>query len=634
MKFLARPTYRGGDISTDEEISLLYYTRSEVDLQLADYSLLTHDHDDRYYTEGEITTLLAGYSSTSHDHDLVYSPLTHDHDDRYYTETEADARFGRLASANAWTEQNTFAGKVGIGTTAPLSELHVKSSGDGAKIVIQSNVADVTYATAALYFKTLTGTTDNFKKNAIISERLGTYGYARGNLHLAVRTSSDATDAAVSDSKLMIDGATGYVGIGTTSPDGQLDVEWGGAGWAAQFATTGGGARVIVAGDHATDYTPLLTFRRARGLITSPTAVQSGDGILSLQAGGYDGSSWTSGWNGGVRVRGNASENWSSTARGAYLAFSTTPNGTTSDVTRLFVGNNGYIGIGTMSPTGRLHVSSSESSSTNVLLRTDNAYRDVGIKLATIDSLPVIQTYSVSAGTDTGNLSLQPNAGNVGIGATSISYKLHLVGTSMFNGDAIIGDVVAYGGARLNVVDNAEGVNAFIGSRVSGRTQGLYIETDQDSPYTTTLYSSGTSGAPLAFATGGIGTSTKMTLLADGKFGIGTASPQGLVHAHDGTGGMLFVSKTGIGSTPVTLIANGTGDVASLYATGLVHVKSSTGAAKTAVLAVDSSGNQIVFTVGTSDGVYFTVNADGSLTVTRIGSTSPTYSVVGFILWQ
>lgn len=104
------------------------------------------------------------------------------------------------------------------------------------------------------------------------------------------------------------------------------------------------------AGDHATDPTPTIGVRRARGTLTSPTAVQNGNYLLSFYAGGYDGTNWTSGWNGGAGITAYATENWTTTARGAGFFFQTTPNGTTAWTPRLTVYHNGNIGIGTNSP--------------------------------------------------------------------------------------------------------------------------------------------------------------------------------------------------------------------------------------------------------------------------------------------
>ncbi len=78
-----------------------YYTETEVDTLLNNYSLSTHAHDDRYYTETEIDDLLDNYYNktevyTKTECDTLFSPLVHDHDDLYYTESESDARYSLL----------------------------------------------------------------------------------------------------------------------------------------------------------------------------------------------------------------------------------------------------------------------------------------------------------------------------------------------------------------------------------------------------------------------------------------------------------------------------------------------------------------------------------------------------------
>jgi len=78
-----------------------YYTETEINTIISNYSLNTHNHDDWYYRESEIDTLLSGKSNIGHIHDDRYyteteintllsgkSNIGHIHDDRYYTEIE------------------------------------------------------------------------------------------------------------------------------------------------------------------------------------------------------------------------------------------------------------------------------------------------------------------------------------------------------------------------------------------------------------------------------------------------------------------------------------------------------------------------------------------------------------------
>ncbi|CAO3355191.1 hypothetical protein [Azospirillum palustre] len=81
--------------------------------------------------------------------------------------------------------------------------------------------------------------------------------------------------------------------------------------------------------------------QKSRGTRAAPTAVLSGDVLGGLAVGGYDGAAYSFGWNGGVEITALASQDWSGTARGTRLTFSTTPNNTTSPITRLTIDQDG-----------------------------------------------------------------------------------------------------------------------------------------------------------------------------------------------------------------------------------------------------------------------------------------------------
>ncbi|MDW8225658.1 MAG: hypothetical protein RMK93_06525, partial [Bacteroidota bacterium] len=135
----------------------------------------------------------------------------------------------------------------------------------------------------------------------------------------------------------------GWVGIGTTSPTGVVEV----------IETSGGFPRGIIHKQVSSDVVGAhLALFKARGTLSSPAAMQANDvgGVLSF--GGYNGSDYV------VRaaVRGVAAENWSGTAQGMYLSFWTTPIGGTTEVERMRITAAGDVGIGTSTPANRLHV--------------------------------------------------------------------------------------------------------------------------------------------------------------------------------------------------------------------------------------------------------------------------------------
>ena len=94
---------------------------------------------------------------------------------------------------------------------------------------------------------------------------------------------------------------------------------------------------------------------------------------------------------------------------------------------------------------------------------------------------------------------------------------------------------------------------------------------------------------------------------------MNVASPQGTLHAHDGTGGMLFVTKTNIGAVVQTLIPNGTGDVVRGIAGNLVATDGTTSVAQAFTLL---NAATLDVTVGTLT-LRLEVTAAGALIARR-----------------
>ena len=111
--------------------------------------------------------------------------------------------------------------KLGIGTSSPKALLHVRQDGTAAG---ESNVyiqawSDNSGNRAALFFGTPhVNSTTSQPKCAIIADAVG---WSRSDLHFCVETTANngsAYRASTGNSRMMIDGLTGYVGIGTTNP--------------------------------------------------------------------------------------------------------------------------------------------------------------------------------------------------------------------------------------------------------------------------------------------------------------------------------------------------------------------------------------------------------------------------------
>lgn len=109
-------------------------------------------------------------------------------------------------------------------------------------------------------------------------------------------------------------------------------------------------------------------------------------------------------------------------------------------------------------------------------------------------------------------------------------------------------------------------------------------------------------------------------------------TPQGIFHAHDGTGGMMFVTKTGIVGTPQTIIPDGTGDVtAGAY---IIGVLTNSGGPCEALFAFVLNNNTTDIPVDAGSGSFrFAVSAAGALTVVR-QTGSDTLAFSANIYWK
>ena len=144
---------------------------------------------------------------------------------------------------------------------------------------------------------------------------------------------------------------SGSVGIGTTNPGAELVV-----------VDSDGEAKIVSQGYFPPDYTALkggfFQGVTARGTPSSPSPVQSGDGIALFGGRGYEGSGFS------VTTAGmvvHAAEDWTTTAQGSYINFNTTPNGNDSHdwQVRMRINENGTIGIGTTTTSNKLSVNGS-----------------------------------------------------------------------------------------------------------------------------------------------------------------------------------------------------------------------------------------------------------------------------------
>ena len=108
---------------------------------------------------------------------------------------------------------------------------------------------------------------------------------------------------------------------------------------------------------------PNILGKRHNGTAAAPTNVSADDDLLSLQAAGYGGTSFT-----GVRatIRLEATQNWTTNNNGTRIKFLNTPNGSTNLTERMVINQNGNVGIGVSLPDYKLEILQETSSDRGV----------------------------------------------------------------------------------------------------------------------------------------------------------------------------------------------------------------------------------------------------------------------------
>jgi hypothetical protein len=264
------------------------------------------------------------------------------------------------------------------------------------------------------------------------------------------------------------DYSTGYLGLGTTNPGAPVDAEFN---WGSSV-TTNEMFRGIAYGD-----TSRISARRANGTQASPTAISSGQNLGAFTARGYNGSAFPT--NAQTTVQSLATENFTTSANGTALGFSTTTNGTTTLSERMRIDQSGYIGMGSSVPAAPLDVATDWGSVSSTHLQAlFTGYSDTSrLTIRRADGTKSSPS-AVLVGEQMGNVNFRgyngatfPSAASAYIFAsatenfstsangTSMSFGTAANGTTtptvrMFidnDGDTNIGAVGSYSNARLAV---------------------------------------------------------------------------------------------------------------------------------------------------------------------------------------
>ncbi|WP_374075323.1 tail fiber domain-containing protein [Bdellovibrio bacteriovorus] len=327
--------------------------------------------------------------------------------------------------------------------------------------------------------------------------------------------------------------ANGSVGIGTVSPGNKLDV----------VDDSDAGIKYSMFQTYPAD----IRIFKGRGTPTAPTAVVSGDPLGGLQFYGYgSGASPTAR---SAAVEALATENYTATARGAALSFKTAANGTTTTPERLRIDQSGYIGINQSTPLSLLHITEPNDNWESGI-RIDRSWDSTTDYVQVMYDYEGLKIRTADDGDDKADIVFKPknsealrirDNGNIGIGTANPAQKLTIVGTSVTGGT------------------EQTNISAFANNGL--QIAGSVSNSSQDA----ITYQSGGSGggAAMAFRRGGSydtyidfytnnattagSISQAMTISNLGNVGIGTSSPERILHIL-GTGGVdddLYLQSQG-----------------------------------------------------------------------------------------
>ena len=235
---------------------------------------------------------------------------------------------------------------------------------------------------------------------------------------------------------------------------------------------------------------------------------------------------------------------WHKRGDNAALVFGTNPD--TTDLTvsgvveRMRITNAGNVGIGTTSPSVKLHVSSDNAASGGEqlwLAGSTNTNHQLRMGFNTTSNFGLIQ--AITAGIAYRDLALSPYGGNVGIGTTAPDTKLSIAGSS---------------GGQLPTTGTTP--TAAIVRLKSSANNALYAGIDTSSPF----------GGWLQMAdVTSLGTTYPLLLNPNGgNVGIGTTSAQARLHVNGDTG--IRISRASNPDQTLTLTGGDGSGVAGVSA--------------------------------------------------------------------
>lgn len=332
---------------------------------------------------------------------------------------------------------------------------------------------------------------------------------AAGTTHLRANGANTLTLETAGTERLRVD-ANGTVFLGgvptySTTSFNRLEVFTTGASSGGAIANRSESVTQIINERATTDSTgPIFIAKKTRGTLASPTAVASGDNLGALRFQGYGGTTIRN----LAEVTSHVETYTSDSDISSYLAFGTTPSGSSTSTEKMRLDSYGNLGIGTASPQTKLHVISTADNGFRLEKTTDGAiyqefYRN-GSRVGYVGSAdPATTRFQIWNTTNqdmlfgTNNLERAriDSSGNVLIGRTDSTVGL---------------------GVKLDVAGAINCANIFVnGSPISGGGGGGSVTIADQTTTTTTQY--------ITFTTSTSGTASSINV-ASSKLTFNVAS--------------------------------------------------------------------------------------------------------------
>ncbi len=446
-------------------------------------------------------------------------------------------------------------GNVGIGTTNPISKLHIRTENDSPAFnlenasssssqiprFIMTNYVGSSGGQNQIVMQRARGSSTGPLENGANSIMGSIIGkgwdgdswaagakiefesealYSTTSTPGLIRFYTSPTGSSDSPAERMVINSAGNVGIGTSSPVYKLDIDVlnadlrvknsGSSGYPVQFMDS--------YSDFASWAGAALIMRRARGTEAAPAYVNSGDSLGYIAFRDHLGG-------GGALIGTMATEAHSATAKGTSLIFQTNANGVVAATEKMRIDGSGNVGIGTTTPSARLHLAAGSTSNgplkftSGTLLTSPQSgtmeYDGGGFYLTDgAGNRRMIATGSSSGSLD--NASIINSTGNMNL----VPVGSVIVSSTIASTNSQTGALIVKGG--LGVAENIYSSGTII---TSSDIQGASI-TATNAMITPYIYGSTVSGGSLGLESTTHANKGNITLnTLGGNVGIGTAAP-------------------------------------------------------------------------------------------------------------